>query len=163
MPNYLKQFVKQQRATMTPQSQPIPGTNQVPNSAGGYSFPVDKWGRLSRFLILGSDGGTYYISERALTIENANNVLECIKADGERVVRETVAISDAGRAPKNDPAIFVLALAAAYGDPETRRAALNAVPKVCRTGTHIFQFAGYVQSFRGWGRGLRRGIAGWYQ
>lgn len=161
MANYLKQHIRKQR--QTPQSQPIPGKNMVANSAGGYSFAVDKWQRLSRFLVLGSEGGTYYINQQALTIENATNVLECIKADGERVVREIVAISEAGRAPKNDPAIFALALVASHGDTPARQAALAALPKICRTGTYLFQFADFVQSFRGWGRGLRRGMAGWYQ
>jgi len=160
MPNYLKNALKTLNAT--PQSQPIPGKPMVANSAGGYSFAVDQWQRLSRFLVLGAEGGTYYINEKALTVENANSVLTCIQADGLRVVRETVAISQAGRAPKNDPAIFVLAMVAAYGDEAARRAALEALPKVCRTGTHLFQFAEYVQSMRGWGRGLRRGVGAWY-
>jgi hypothetical protein len=33
----------------TPQSQPIPGSAQVPNSAGGYAWAVDDWTRLHRF------------------------------------------------------------------------------------------------------------------
>lgn len=147
----------------TPQNVPIPGTNQVANSAGGYSFQVDNWQRLSRFLVLGSQSGTYYISEKALTIENANAVLNCIREDGVRVVREIVAISEAGRAPKNDPAIFALALVAAKGDDAARKAALDALPQVCRTGTHLFLFAEYVQTLRGWGRGLRRAVGAWYQ
>jgi 60 kDa SS-A/Ro ribonucleoprotein len=160
MSNYLKNVLNQKQ---TPQNQPIPGKQMVANSAGGYSFAVDKWHRLSRFLVLGSEGGSYYANERALTVENADNVLACIREDGLRVVRETVAISEAGRAPKNDPAIFVMALVAAGGDAKARQAAFAALPKVCRTGTHLFQFATFVQSIRGWGRGLRRGIAGWYQ
>ena len=50
----------------TPQSQPIAGT--VANAAGGYAFPVDDWTRLDRFLILGTEGGSYYAGERALTV-----------------------------------------------------------------------------------------------
>src|SRR5262249_32705710 len=42
-------------------------------------------------------------------------------------------------------------------------AASEALPKVCRTGTHLFAFAEAVQGLRGWGRGLRRGIAAWYE
>ncbi|MEZ4669499.1 MAG: TROVE domain-containing protein [Anaerolineae bacterium] len=160
MANYLKNMIRKQPI---PQNQPLPGTNQVPNSAGGYAWAVTPWQRLNRFLVLGAEGGTYYINERALTVENANNVLACIAADGQRVVREIVAVSEAGRAPKNDPAIFALALVAAKGDDTARQAALAAIPQVCRTGTHLFQFAEYVQGFRGWGRGLRRGMAGWYQ
>ena len=45
---------------VTPQSQPIPGSTQVANSAGGYSWEVDDWTRFDRFLIFGAEGGTYY-------------------------------------------------------------------------------------------------------
>lgn len=161
MTNYLKNAFQPMGAT--PQNQPIPGTNQVPNSAGGYAWALSHWQRFSRFLVLGAEGGTYYISEKALTIENANAVLACIAEDGVRVVQEIVAISQAGRAPKNDPAIFALALVAAKGNDAARKAALDALPEVCRTGTHLFQFATYVQAFRGWGRGLRRAVGAWYQ
>jgi hypothetical protein len=39
----------------------------VVNSAGGYTWTVDQWTRLDRFLIFGSERGTYYIRERQLT------------------------------------------------------------------------------------------------
>ena len=146
----------------TPQHQPIPGTNQVPNAAGGFAWAVNDWTRLNRFLILGSEGGTYYASEAKLIRENAEAVLRSIRADGERVVREIVAISDAGRAPKNDPALFALAMCAGLGNEATRKAALNALPSVARTGTHLFHFAEYVEGFRGWGRGLRQAVGSWY-
>ncbi len=156
MINYTKLFSLRR----TPQSEPIPGT--VANSAGGFAFPVDGWARLDRFLVLGSEGGSYYASERALTRENAEATIRTIQEDGARAVARIVEISHAGRAPKNDPAIFALALAASVGDEETKRLALAAIPKVCRTGTHLFQFAESIEGLRGWGRGLRRGIAAWY-
>src|SRR5688572_8945708 len=156
----LKNFIK--GLTETPQSEPIPGSTQMPNSAGGYAWAVDDWTRLMRFLILGSEGGTYYISERKLTQENAEAVARCIAEDGARTVRTIVEVSEAGRAPKNDPAIFALALCATLGDAETKRAAFEAVPRVCRTGTHLFHFAQFVDGLRGWGRGLREAVAAWY-
>src|ERR671922_41655 len=52
--------------------------------------------------------------------------------------------------------------AAALGDEATRRAALEALPQVCRTGTHLFRFASFVEGFRGWGRSLRRAVGRWY-
>lgn len=148
----------------TPQSEAIPGREKdmTPNSAGGYSFAVDMWTRLSRFLILGSDGGTYYANERKLTQENAKVVLDCLAADGLRTVATIVTISDEGRAVKNTPAIFALAMAAKLGDDETRKAALTAVPKVCRIGTHLFQFAEAIKAFGGFGRGTQRALASWY-
>lgn len=146
----------------TPQTEPVPGKNTVRNSAGGYSFAVDDWTRLERFLVLGSEGGSYYASERALTVENAEAVIRCAKLDGVETVRRIASISHAGRAPKNDYAVFALAVAAANADPVGKAAAYDAVPAVCRTGTHLFQFASASNALRGWGRGLRQSIAGWY-
>jgi 60 kDa SS-A/Ro ribonucleoprotein len=149
----------------TPQTESLPG--QVQNSAGGYCYKLDPFARLQRFLILGTEGGTYYATEGKLTRENANCVLDCAKADPVRTVNRIVDISVSGRAPKNDPAIFALAILACNGklDGNVQIAsglALAALPRVCRTGTHLFQFVDTVNEFRGWGRGLRRAIANWY-
>ena len=57
-----------------PQWLPLPG--QVRNSAGGHAWAVDVWTRLRRFLVLGSEGGSYYASEWKLTRENAKAVEE---------------------------------------------------------------------------------------
>lgn len=146
----------------TPQSEPIPGTTQVENSAGGYVWETTRWNSLNRFLVLGSEGGTYYISERKLTVDNACNVLLCIKADGVGVVNRVVEVSEAGLAPKNDPALFVLAMCAAADDDTVRKAALDALPRVARIPTHLFHFLEYCKAFRGWGRGLRTAVANWY-
>lgn len=155
--NYLQTFSTRK----TPQSEPLKG--QVPNSAGGHAWQVDDWARLSRFLILGSEGGTYYVGEYKLTRENAEAVVRCVKEDGTRVVEQIVSVNETGRAPKNDPAIFVLAIAAGLGDEATRRRALSVLPRICRTGTHLFHFASYAEQFRGWGRGLRRAVGEWYE
>ena len=156
--NYAKQFNRR----VTPQSRPIPGSTQLANSAGGYAWQVDDWTRFDRFLILGADGGTYYIAERDLVKENHDAIVRCIKADGVRAVNRIVEISDAGRAPKNDPAIFALALVAAHGHAEAKALAFQKLGKVCRIGTHLFQFAEYVNALRGWGRGLRNAVGRWY-
>jgi len=148
----------------TPQNEVIPGreNDMVENSAGGVTFPVDIWVQAQRFLILGSEGGSYYATERKLTKENAKAIERCIKADGVRLVKLITDISDAGRAPKNDPAIFALAMAAKLGNVETKQAAYQALPKVCRIGTHLFHFCEAMQAFGGWGPGARRAIARWY-
>jgi 60 kDa SS-A/Ro ribonucleoprotein len=155
-------YLDRQSKRRAPQSAPIPGSEQVPNSAGGFAWAVDDWSRLRRFLILGSEGGSYYAGEWKLTRENAQAVERCLAADGPRAVAEIVAVSDAGRAPKNDPAIFALAMAAGLGDEPTRKAALDTLSQVCRTSTHLFRFAAFVEGFRGWGRSLRRAVGGWY-
>lgn len=145
----------------TPQTDKARG-DQVKNNAGGFVFKVDDWARLDRFLILGAEKGSYYVGERELTRDNAECVVRCVAADGPRTVARIVEISDAGRAPKNDPAIFALAICAGADDAVTRRAALAALPKVCRIGTHLLHFARDVEKFRRWGRGLRSAIGDWY-
>jgi len=133
-------YLKRHGTRRVPQWAPMPGTDQVPNSAGGFAWAVDCWTRLRRFLILGSEGGSYYASEWTLTRENAQAVEECVREDGARAVAEITRVSVEGRAPKNDPALFALAVAASLGDEATRKAALDAMPQVARTGTHLFQF-----------------------
>lgn len=135
--------------------------DEVKNTAGGYVFKVDSFERLERFLILGNEGGTYYASERKLTKENAECVLECLAKDRSKTIQTIAGISAAGRAPKNDAAIFALALCAS-ADQESRKLALQAMPEVCRTGTHLFQFAAACDQLRGWGQGLRKAIGKWY-
>lgn len=164
MSNYAKNLSTISNRKVTSQSQAIPGReNEMgKNNAGGYSFVVDPWTALDRFLILGTEGGTYYASERKLTKDNVTQVSALLKMDGVRVVNRVVEISDSGRAPKNDPALFVLALASASDNAVTRKAALDALPKVARIGTHLFHYASFVEGFRGWGRALRRAIANWY-
>lgn len=155
-------YVEHVNEKKTPQSEPIPGSKQVPNSAGGFSFAIDDWKRLDRFLILGSEGGSFYAAERKLTLDNVDAVKRCIALDGPRTVARIVEISDLGRAPKNDPAILALAYCAKKGDDLTRKAAYTALPKVCRIGTHLMHFAEYAQAVGGWGRGMRKAVARWY-
>src|SRR5205809_6521067 len=123
-------YLKRYGTRRVPQWAPIPASDQVPNSAGGFAWAVDLWTRLRRFLILGSEGGSYYASEWSLTRENAQAVEQCVREDGPRAVAEIVRVSTEGRAPKNDPALYALALAAGVGDEATRAPALEALPRV---------------------------------
>lgn len=162
MPNYLLKTPTQKK---TPQSAPIPGREKMMerNNAGGFAFTADSWTKLDRWLILGSESGSYYCGEKDLTDQNVTNVRACIEADGLRTVRRIVEISEAGRAPKNDPTLYALALAASYGGSlSVREFALAALPKVARIGTHLFSFCAYIDSMRGWGNALRREVGNWY-
>ena len=127
----------------------VPRAGQVPEIAGRHACPVDDWTRLRRFLVLGSEHGSYSASERTLTRASAQALERCIRADGPRAVAEIVRVSDAGRAPRSDPALFGLAMAAGLGDADTRRTALDALPQVARTAPHLFTFAAFVDEFRG--------------
>lgn len=145
----------------TPQSEQA-DERQAKNHAGGFTFTIDDSARLRRFLTLGSTGGTYYTGERELTKDNADIVLTWARNRTSELVSVVVEVSTAGRAPKQNPALFALAAAAKLGDDEGRKVALSALPLVARTGTHLFLFARYLEQFGGWGRGTRRAIGNWY-
>lgn len=147
----------------TPQSEPLIGRDMVKNSAGGYAFKASDWQRLERFLIIGTEGGSYYASERALTRENAECVQRCLDLDAHRTISEIHRVSDKGLAPKNDAAIFALALASVHPKPEVRRMAFIALKPVCRIGTHLFQFLEARKILGGkWSRSSRNAVAAWY-
>jgi 60 kDa SS-A/Ro ribonucleoprotein len=117
------------------QQSPLPGEAMVSNDAGGYCYALDQWERLDRFLVLGTEGGTYYASERKLTTDAAQSVMDCIAEDGSRAVARIVEMSLSGRAPKQDPVLFALALATASAVPATRALALAAISRVARTAS----------------------------
>jgi 60 kDa SS-A/Ro ribonucleoprotein len=149
---------------VTPQSKPIPTreAEMAQNNAGGFTFVLDQWGILDRFLVIGSEGGNYYTSQNDVTKQSFENTLKCIAADGQRVVARAVEYSTNGRAPKNDPALVVLALAAAKGSAETQAAAYAALPKVARIGTHLFTFVGVLNALGKWNAAAKRGLSSWY-
>lgn len=138
--------------------------DQVLNNAGGYVFQVDPFEQLKRWLILGSTGGSYYVSEKKLTKDNAQNILDLFKntETGKKAVDVIVSVSEDGRASKNDPALFALALASSCENEAVRTYALTQVPRVARIGTYLFSYVTFCDTLRGWGRGLRNAIADWY-
>lgn len=71
-------------------------------------------------------------------------------------------ISEGGRAPKNDPALFALALTIKYGDASTKAYAYQVMPRVARTGAHILQLAKTLDDLKGWSAGMRNAFSKWY-
>lgn len=148
----------------TPQSHPA-SPKQSKNAAGGYTFKVIDYDRLLRFLTLGTASGTYYTGAADLTRQNAEMLVRMVEQneDNHRVfVDMVVGVSQGGRAPKNDYALFALAIAGSHGSAVGKQYALSHLADVARTGSHLLQFASYIEQFRGWGRGLRRAVGDWY-
>lgn len=161
MSNYAKNVTR--TATRTPQTQKA-ADNQIANNAGGFGFQIDRWSRLDRFVILGSEKNTYYVDAKVLTNANYDNLIECIKEDGARAVARIVELSQAGRAVKNTPAVFALAVCAAFGDKVTKENAFRSMPQVARTATDFFSFINDYKSLGGgFGVVARKGIEAWYQ
>lgn len=130
--------------------------------SGGFGWALTDWDRFNRFLILGSEGGSYYTGERKLTEDNLKAATRVIKAEGVRAVDRIVEVSTKGLAYRVDPAIYALAIAACSTEPMVLATVQAAVPVVCRTGTHLLHFVNYVNGLRGWGRSLRRAVGAWY-
>lgn len=152
------------KAPVVPVTQRTPGRrDEVRNDAGHYVFQVSDKDRLERFLILGTESGRYGVDRAEFTAKNANFLVSLIKKNvtSERMVLDTaVAISEAGRAYSNTPAIFAVAAAMVFG--QDKAASKAAVTRVCRTSTHIFEYAQFIENLGGWGRAKRESVANWF-
>jgi 60 kDa SS-A/Ro ribonucleoprotein len=136
--------------------------DQIMNNAGGYVFSIDDMNYLKRFLVLGVETNNYYVTKNQILNEASDRIKNMINTRGREVVDMIVEVSDLGLAPKNDPAVFILALCASDQNVETRRYALSKLEMICRIPTHLYHFLAYVKNRRGWGRTLKRAVAGWF-
>jgi len=134
---------------------------QIRNNGGGFSFKLDEWNRLDRFLIIGTDGGTYYSSQQDLTKQNLDAVKLLLAKNPQEVVRRTVDVSVNGRAKSNSQALFVLALAMQL-ELNDKKFIKDAVIKVARTFTHLAEYSMYLKNLGGGGRAKTDSIARWY-
>jgi 60 kDa SS-A/Ro ribonucleoprotein len=73
-----------------PQSKPL-NTQQVKNNAGGYVYQIDLMQQLQRFLVLGSDKGSYYVGAHKLTKDNLSSLDNAVKAHGHEAVVDLIA------------------------------------------------------------------------
>ena len=136
---------------------------QVENHAGGYVYEVDSAARLRRFLVLGTEGGTFYASQKDLTKENVQFLKTFASMEPAHYYS---VLHDADRdniAPRHSTVLLALAVLYTHTeDKETRDEIKAQFTSFVRTGTHLFEFVEYVTMFRKWGRGLRSIISSWY-
>ena len=142
-------------------------SNQTKNNAGGYVWEVDDITRLKRFLFLGSEGGSYYSTQKQLTKENIKCVFRLIESGkGLEVVNIVKDLSVQGRIAKQEPLLFVLAACARNKNREVKKAAYSVLNDICRIPTHLFTFIGYCELLSepgtGWGRAHRNAVSNWY-
>lgn len=159
-------MMETEQALDVPQSQPL-SADQLTNSAGGYGWKVDDIKRLRRFLCLGSEGGTFYTGEKELGLENAQCIQRLLdQGKGKEVLSELVSFSTEGRAAKQNPIIFALAMLVRQDkDAETKKLSYEKVQEICRIPTHLFTFIEFCEKLSrgtGWGRAHRRAIINWY-
>jgi 60 kDa SS-A/Ro ribonucleoprotein len=136
--------------------------NQVVNNTGGFVFEVSDKSRLERFLILGVDGGTYYVTENDLTKQNVNWLISLIKSDPVLVLNTTLDVSKSGRSYRNSAAIFVFALMLNYAPNDVKSMVASSAHEVARTATMVYELAQYIENLSGWGRSKRTAISNWF-
>lgn len=145
-----------------PQSQPLNREGQVEMRSGGYGFTVSDWSQLRSLLIMGS-GGSYYEDGDHMLNRHSDILLGLISKNGVVVVQTAVELSQKGLTLKNTYSVYAIAMAAAFGTPETRKAALDALPIIVRTGSDLLFFVNaFCKLWGGWGRAIKRAINQWY-
>lgn len=161
MKSYSKHFKTDANKTC---QETLTGRPMVANNTGGMVFQLDNWSRLRRFLILGAEGNTYYSSERKQITENVGVIKSCMAENPLRVVEEITKVSVDGVAPKNDPAILALALSLSEAKTDqVKNAIADAVPQVCRIGTHLFKFTEMVDKVCKWRGYVKKAVNNWYR
>jgi len=166
MTDSLRTVRKRPATKVAPEKAPVTTkakSTQVLGRDGGYVFNIGDFEQAKRFLVLGSEGN-FYESGQQMSAQNAGTVIR-LASNPETAIKLIdliVEISTEGRAPKANPALFALAVAASHGSDESKAYALANLEAVARTATHLFLFLGYVEQFRGWGRALKRAVANWY-
>lgn len=139
-------------------------TKQMLSHEGGEVYKITKWEMLKRFLVLGSEEGTYYVDRKSFTLSNVKNIIKCIQDDGVKTIQILLEYSQTNRIIKQDTAILVLALLVSYGNDGVKKLAFAELNKIVRIGTHLFQFVDFINTMklRGFGRGLRKALVKWY-
>src|SRR3972149_4382467 len=89
-----------------------PHSPVVPSNEGGPVYQIDKWSQLRRFLILGSESGSFYTKAEELTVRNIRSLNKCLEDDPQKAIYLIQEISESGIAQKNIPAILCLPIAA---------------------------------------------------
>ncbi len=145
-------------ALRVPQNERL-DNRQVENNAGGYVYQIHPLDRLRRFLILGADGGTYYVKPGTHVRDNLRNVTDVIDQYPEQALSLVKEVSTEALAPRNTPAILVLAKMCA----DKISGAWAVMPQVCRTGTHLFEFLAAYKAFFGKSNAtMRKALQQWY-
>jgi 60 kDa SS-A/Ro ribonucleoprotein len=135
----------------------------VTNNAGGLGYKISGRERLARFLILGTDGGTFYVSEKSLTESNLSFVDEMIRKEFDVVVDVARDVSVNGKAYSQHATIYVVARVLCTCTEDQKQAAKLLVNDTIRTFTHLAEFMGWVSNFGGWGQAKMAAVRKWYE
>lgn len=148
----------------------------IMNSCGFEVFRVSDSDRIRRFLSLGSENGTYYISSQKLTKECINSVIKLLKEDRNTLLNIIQDYIKNNKSKKQEPLLFALAWCCSYNiqskdkaDCEFRKKAYSLIKTACYTPTGLFMFINFCKTIcqseynsTGWNNVHKRAIADWY-
>ena len=164
MPNKILSDVSFNPARKTTPARVKATKGQVKSEQGGYVFKTDDLEKVRRFLILGAETSFYAAGEK-VAMENAVTLRKLAKTDAALQVIDIIEeISVGGRAPKQSPGLFALALIIGTTPLENVKAyAYSKLSSVARTASTLFEFTGYLEQFKPLGgTGFKKAVGRWY-
>ncbi len=108
---------------------------------------------VTTFLKFGNETGT---GPQDMRLDEVPGLISAMRSSGPEI------ISLLRDADNRDASVFALAMAVSFGNSAVRRSAFVALPDICLTSDQLFAFCSACKGLRGWGRGMRNSIAGWY-
>ncbi len=154
-------YARSSSPNKTPQSEKARDDQKL-NDAGGYVFETSLEQQVRRFLITGTEGGTYYVNERDATKRSFRALKKLIDEDPQAVLEQITEVSLQGLAASQEPLLFAFALL--LDTREIPKEILKLTfQRIVRTGTHLFYFVSQLKGLRGWGRRARDIVKSWYE
>lgn len=151
------------KKTVTPKSVRSLNSDQVHNNSGGAVHLLSDFDTLKRFLLIGTEGGTYYQSEQDLTSKNIEIVEKYVKTNANQVLDIVQDYLVRGAAPKRVALIYTLAyIAKRSGSPSMANRAYLIASNHLNTPTDFFDFASCIKNLGGFSTGFKKCIARWY-
>lgn len=155
--------MKYNKMASTPTQRERLSADQVENNAGGFVYEISNIDRLRRFLILGTEGGTYYANQGDHTRQALTFLTEMASKDPLGYWNTLLDVASNNLAARHSPTLYALAvLRRGTKDPTVQTHIRESFTAIVRTGTHLFEYVDYDTSLGGWGRGLRSLVSSWY-
>ncbi len=137
---------------------------QKKSHQGGYVFVVGDMERARRFLIMGAET-SFYQAGAQIALENATTLQKLAKSEQAFALIDLIEeISVGGRAAKQSPGLFALALVIGTAeDSRVKAYAYSKLSAVARTASTLFEFTSYLQQFQHLGgMGFQKAVGRWY-
>lgn len=140
------------------------------NSCGMTVYKLDHWAMLRRFMFLGTEKGTYYITSNNLTEMHLDSLEELMKDSQNHDKIINLVKEFINKAFKVDYIIYILARCCVEKNNKALRTkGYELLKEVCRTPTQLFMFVQLYEALHkklhgstGWNKQQKQAISKWY-